>query len=274
MASLDLKYIDSHAHLQSEKVSPTLLKEWMNEAQSLGIAHWVLGGVNPQDWNQQVLLNHSHPESFTLSFGLHPWWVATQTASVCEAAFADLEMRFTHGQASVLGELGLDFHERFPHGTHAQQVEFFERQLSLAGKLRLPIVLHIVRAHEPALVLMEDRKVSYRGIVHSFSGDFSTAQRYLRLGLIPSISAAVISRKEGKAFETLRRTVLSLGPNDFVLETDSPDQPPVSEKGQLNRPSNLIQVARWVGEIRGESFESVLNRSSETAQKVFGLKIK
>jgi len=269
MTDLKSNYIDSHAHLQSEKISQTLLKEWIGEAQSLGIGHWILGGVDPLDWDLQIQLKKSHAELFTLSFGLHPWWVATQGASECEEAFADLEGRFADGQAGALGELGLDFHERFSVDTHAQQIEFFERQVSLAEKVRLPLVLHIVKAHEPALVLLEARRVSYRGIVHSFSGDTGTAKRYLRLGLIPSISAAVLSRKEGKAFETLRRTVLSLGPNDFVLETDSPDQPPASEKGQLNRPANLIQVARWVGEIRNESFETVLERSSETVRKIF-----
>ena len=111
------------------------------------------------------------------------------------------------------------------------------------------------------------------GIVHSFSGDLETARRYLSFDLIPSISAAVLSRGTGKAFETLRRTVLSLGPNEFVLETDSPDQPPVSEKGQPNRPVNLISVARWVAAIRGEAFEAVLERSAETVKKIFKLKV-
>jgi len=145
-------------------------------------------------------------------------------------------------------------------------------------------VLHIVQAHDRALeILREERRAAskaglpatYHGIVHSFSEGPYYAQAYLELGLTPSISASVITRGKGPAFEKLRHTMVTLSATAFVLETDSPDQPPAGETG-MNRPTNLVKVAEAVAKIReskfpGTSSTSLLDQSAENLRRIFSI---
>lgn len=274
------EHIDAHAHLADPRVSESELAAWMSEARAQGITRWVLGGVSPEDWERQKELRKKYPEAFAMSFGLHPWWVAERDDRECDEALmlleAELESRWRAGGGEglvALGETGLDFHERFSEETYPRQERIFVRQIRIARRLGLPLVLHVVQGHERALQLLEleSHGEMMRGIIHSFSGSLPIARRYLALGIVPSISAAVITRESGKAFEMLSRTVLSLGPNEFVLETDSPDQPPSDQKGQKNRPISLRRVASRVAELRGDREEMVLEQSTARIKTIFGL---
>lgn len=275
-----MNWVDAHAHLADPRITEAELSTWLQEARASGITQWILGGVGPDDWERQKALRAKFPDAFRMTFGLHPWWVAEREDRECDEGIMLLEAeldshwRAGGGQGLVaLGEAGLDFHERFSEETYARQERVFVRQIQIARRLGLPLVLHVVQAHERALQLLElelDGGMT-QGIVHSFSGSLPIARRYLNLGLIPSISAAVITRDSGKAFEMLSRTMLSLSANEFVLETDSPDQPPVDQKGLKNRPVNLRRVAQRVAELRGESEEALLTQSTEKLRTIFGL---
>jgi TatD DNase family protein len=174
--------------------------------------------------------------------------------------------------------MGLDFQARFAE-THAMQERAFRAQLRIAIHFRKPIVLHVVRAHERALEILDEERRSasveaFRGIVHSFADEPRIARGYLDLGLIPSISAAVITRGSGPAFEKLRQTVVTLLAKEFVLETDAPDQPPYPRlEGivSLNPPVNLLRVAEAIAEIRQETPKQVLDRSRENVFRIFGI---
>jgi TatD DNase family protein len=262
-------YIDAHAHLQDPRCAP-LLERWLESAQALGIERWILGGVGPEDWERQRALTETSPSAFSMSYGLHPWWVAERTSAECEEGFTLLEAALEGGGAVGLGELGLDFNTRFPADSRPRQEEFFRRQLELSAEHRLPLILHIVGAHHEALKILEAGPGDYTGIVHSFGADEVIAKRYLKLGLTPSISAGVLSRNKGKAFEDLRRAVIKFSPREFVIETDSPDQPPAAMKGQLHPPMGLLEVAKWVAEIRRTTGKRVLEDSRDNLVRIFG----
>lgn len=260
------------------------------EAARVGIDKHLLGGVDPEDWRRQHKIASRFPGRMRVSFGLHPWWVAQHENNECEEAMKILdEMLHAYTKDDredirpwAIGETGLDFHERFGSDTHERQIHFFREHLSRARVLDLPLILHVVRAHEPALETLEKavgevktRSVAsqsaFRGIIHSFSGGVDVALRYRRLGFLLSISASVLTRGSGKAFDSLRSAVLSLEPKDFVLETDAPDQPPAAQKGQMNRPIALLDVAKAISAIRGGSQEEWLLSSSQNLRREFGV---
>jgi TatD DNase family protein len=279
-------WIDAHLHLSDPRIEtelPTLIRE----ARAAGITHFVLGGLNPEEWERQKELARVYPKRLTLTFGLHPWWVIEQAsiervAPALARLFAELALdrRLCKG----IGETGLDFHPRFPGDTHAVQERVFREHLRLALAHRLPLVLHVVRAHARALEILreEQRDASrgqhpegYTGIVHSFADEPTIAEAYLDLGLVPSISAAVITRGKGSAFEKLRQTMVTLSATTFVLETDSPDQPPAGEAG-LNPPANLVKVAEAVARVReakfpGTTAAKLLDQSAETVRRIFSI---
>ncbi len=265
-------WIDAHAHLSDPRWVDTITQE-IDKARDAGIARFVLGGVDPADWERQRALARTHPGVVYPAFGLHPWFVAAHPAQVDEGlARLRAELGKPDRVCVAIGETGLDHHPRFGEGTYPVQARSFRAHLELALEFGLPVVLHIVRAHPPALEILRDASRlagrSFRGIVHSFSGDLAQARAYLALGLIPSISAAVITRGSGTAFEKLKAAVVTLGATDFVIETDAPDQPPAGEAGP-NRLTNLVRIAEVVAGFRGTTAIEVLDQSTRNVLGIF-----
>jgi TatD DNase family protein len=280
-------WIDAHLHLTDPRIEAEL-PSLLAEAKKAGIKRFVLGGIEPTEWERQKHLKTVYPRCLTLAFGLHPWWVAEQVSiESTSSGLARLAIELANDvpACDAIGETGLDFHPRFPESTHAVQERVFREHLRLAIEHRMPLVLHVVRAHDRALVILHEelRDASrgqhpflYTGIIHSFSEGPNVAQAYLDLGLTPSISASVITRGKGAAFEKLRQTMVTLSATAFVLETDSPDQPPEGTVG-LNRPTNLVLVAAAIAQIRepkfpGTTAATLLDQSADTVRRIFRIR--
>ena len=274
-------WIDAHLHLTDLRIAdrvPSLL----DEARRAGIVGFGLGGIEPAEWERQKQLSAKYPGTFFHAFGLHPWWVAERTSKEeldtgLERLRNELDCR--PRACLAIGETGLDFHPRFSEMSHADQEWVFRAHLRLALEHGLPLVLHVVRAHERALAILdEERRVAssrlaYQGIVHSFSDSLSVASAYLKMGFTLSISASVITRGRGTAFEKLRQTMVTLPATAFVFETDSPDQPLAGESG-MNRPSNLVKIAEAVAALRKDHFPNetareLLDQAADTVRRVF-----
>lgn len=174
--------------------------------------------------------------------------------------------------AVALGELGLDHGSRVDPASFARQRRAFQVQLDLAYARKIPMVFHILKAHDDALDELEARGAPQAaGLVHSFSGTLQQAERYVRLGLLISVGGPLARKGFGK----LKETVVSLAGPSLVLETDSPDQPPPSHAGTegpmggLNEPVTLWEVARVAGELRGEAPAKILAQSRDNLLRVF-----
>lgn len=270
-----IRTIDAHNHLADPRFD-SVREDVMGRALERGVVAAIQGGVGPEDWDKQLELVKAWPGRVFPCFGLHPWWVAAHSEQEAKQALALLPGYLEGGNSAApavgLGELGLDFGVKISSEFHPLQEYIFEAQLKLARLMNLPLVLHVVRAHDRALEILKQTGVPVRGgIVHSFSETPSVARRYLEMGLVPSISGAVIARGSGKAFEKLRQSVVSLGLDQMVVETDAPDQGIGPEFLELNEPANLWEVARRVAALKGESAEAVLTRSKRTLIRIFSL---
>lgn len=61
-------------------------------------------------------------------------------------------------------------------------------------------------------------------------------------------------------------------PEYLLLETDSPDMPPVNTT-KPNVPSNILLNLKAASEILGIPEETIAERTTENAKKIFGLQI-
>jgi TatD DNase family protein len=178
-----------------------------------GIRRVILGGVNPDEWRIQESLVKKHPDFVVPVMGIHPWTVRDNEDAELERMCRLLEEK--SGNLSILGEMGLDFHQDNSPAQKKKQTIWCERQLSLAAALNKPIVLRVVRGHDIMLTLLRDFK-GLKGLMHGFTGSPEIARRYLDAGFTVSLGARTFQHKKHADFSWL-------GQGDFVLESDAPD---------------------------------------------------
>lgn len=257
-------YIDAHCHLTDTRLDADR-ERLIGEMQSRGISKWILGGVDSLEWPKQIALSTLYPESIVTVFGIHPWTVAKKTELELEQEWKHLEELSPLMQG--IGETGLDFAPKWETTRDKQEI-WFRKHLELQKHLGKPMVLHVVRAHQEALKTLEHKKPTQGGLVHAFTGDSTTAKKYLGLGFLPSIGSRVTFEKSTAVRDFVKRASL----NEFVLETDCPDQPPEGHPNSTHGPETLFKVAKTIADIRGmESAEEILAQSAQNLVKLFSL---
>jgi len=250
-------YIDAHCHLADKLFSKDLPDVLLASEQAF-VTHWIQGGVEPEDWKRQKKIAELRQGRIFLSFGLHPWWIASQTESHVVSALKQLEEELP--QAHFLGEVGLDFLPQFQKSKNLQQ-EAFRIQLQLNESFKKPLVLHVVQAHAEALALLKGFS-RQKGLVHAFSEGKEILKGYLDLGFLISVGGAITRI----GYKKLKDSLQFIPKDSLVFETDAPDQTPDLPgltKQSRNEPRYLIEIVKVAAEIRKkETVEELLESSS------------
>ncbi|MFO0663972.1 MAG: TatD family hydrolase [Polyangiaceae bacterium] len=258
-------WVDSHTHLQDARIGDP--DGVWNAAREAGIQTTLLAGVDHEDWKRQERLEHLPGVFF--SAGLHPQRVAAlaeaEVATELDALRAWFSARATRQRWVALGEIGMDgFGER--RHTFALQQATFVAQLKLAQHLDLPVILHVLRAHEEALAVLREVGIPRAGgVVHSYSGSKELVPRYLDLGLDLAFGGAITWAPSNRAAEALRACPL----DRLLLETDAPDQTPLAKRPKTNEPAFLVDVATVAAAIKGISLSELEVCTSENAERLF-----
>lgn len=264
--------IDAHCHLADPRLDKRR-ESLLRQAAACRIGGFIQGGVDPEDWRRQLRMADS---DWYLTFGLHPWFVANNNRDRCRNALDQLPEFLSPATASktarsrkpvALGETGLDFFSKQPSASFPRQREFFEAQLVLAQELDYPLVLHLVACHDEAPAMLKRVAPKWRGLVHGFTGSLEVARTYLDMGLTLSIGGAVAR----PGYKKLKKALADLSPQDYVVESDAPDQAPTPHRGVINEPGMLWITAAAIGAIRGESAATVLAQSTTNLQRIFDL---
>lgn len=282
------KWIDGHAHLtlKTEKE----LDRFLHLSQRRGPVHWIMGGVDPVEWQRQRLLQQHLDISCV--FGIHPWqahrFSFPQVRQLLE------EVAIQRGDVIAIGETGLDFTATRGHqgGISSSQKEhqltLFREHLALSRALDVPVVVHVVAAHGPMLALL---KPGTRGLVHGFNGSLELAKAYLSRGLTLGLGPALL--KPG--YDALKKAVKALPPGSFLLESDegwvweASEGPSGGNSGETTRSAEseagrvfpaashvkrevtLLEVADALSALTGLPADDLLRDTSQTAARLFRL---
>lgn len=263
-----MNYIDAHSHWSDPRLfARPDFDEILQKAIAKKIDFFLLGGINPLEWDNQFTLLRKYPLNFGLCLGLHPYFVAEQEPEICEEALDILALKLP--QAMALGEAGLDFRPHIMKDSETFQIEMFQNQIEMAKAFQKPMVLHVVQAHEKAQQIFDIWDAPERGgLVHAFSGSYDTAKKYIKQGFLISVGGAVTFDKNRKLHDCIREIPLEY----LLIESDSPDQAPEGwPPDQFNDSSSLYQIAEKIGLIRNLSAFDVLNVTSSNFKRLFRL---
>lgn len=243
-------HLDSHCHFDAGEFAPdrSLVAD---RALSAGITDLVIPGVDVESFERPAF--DAPGLRLHRAAGLHP--VFDHPPDAMER----LERSLQSGRFVALGETGLDKRHRTEYS-----LSLFSQQLDLAVAYRLPVILHVVHAHEDVLTELRSRPGLW-GVVHAYSGNWSVAKRYLELGFKLGLGGLATWPNAWRVREVATRC-----PEEaFVLETDAPDLSPLWLKGERNEPSALSGIAGAIAELRHQAIERVWALSDANARAVF-----
>ena len=258
---LGLVMFDAHCHVDRCIEDPHAV---ITRARRAGVTSMLVAGVNPRGWLKQ---NKLAAPGVLMSWGLHPWAVS-ESPSTIKDSLDVLRSMLSSPPVPVyaVGETGLDHGRRIDRGTHKVQEEAFRAHLRLARESALPVVLHIVSAHQTAIEILRDEGVpACGGMVHAYSGSAEQVPLYLDLGLHLSFCAAITNPHHRRVREAIKRV-----PADRLLvETDSPDQTPLSRRPAPNEPAFLIDVISAAAALRNEDPAELAAITTANAERLF-----
>lgn len=169
-------------------------------------------------------------------------------------------------RCKALGEIGLDYH--YETSPREKQKEVFDRQLDMAYRLDVPVILHIREAHgDAADIIRAHVKAGTmpEGVMHCYTGSKESAKEYLAAGLYISFTGAVTFKNAPKLTE-----VVAFLPEDRILvETDCPYMAPVPMRGKRNEPAFVRYTLEKIAEIRGADPEEMAEKTCANGYRLF-----
>lgn len=241
-------FTDTHAHLLREYYDniDTIIKE----ANENSINRVINCSYDERSILEVVALSRKYSNLYGV-IGIHP----SEASRLEQLDFSIIIDNLESKNIIAIGEIGLDYH----YGTEEKEKQkiLFRKQLEIAEKYNMPVVIHSRDATEDTINILKEYKV--KGVIHSFSGSLETAKIYIKMGYYLGING-VVTFKNSKLMSVLKE----LGINNIILETDSPYLTPEPFRGKINYPKYIYNIAEAISgnlDIELDELSHVINRN-------------
>ncbi|QBG34542.1 TatD family hydrolase [Litorilituus sediminis] len=252
-------YIDSHCHLDRLDLSlhDNNLDNVIAAATKAQVTEMLCVSVTLKDF-PSMLEKTKHYDNVMLTCGAHP---LNQEGAINPE---ELNKLAQHDKVIAIGETGLDYF--YAPETKALQLDSFKKHIGVAKALNKPLIIHTRDAQQDTLnMLRQEGADSVGGILHCFTESWEMAEQAIDLGFYISFSG-IVTFKNAKAL----REVAALVPEDkFLIETDAPYLAPVPHRGKENQPAYVVEVAKHLASIRGQSVQSIAEQSTDNFNRLF-----
>jgi TatD DNase family protein len=252
-------FIDSHCHLDRLDLTDfdNNLDNVLQAALDAKVTELLCVSVTLEDFESMVEKTKKY-NNVTLSCGTHP---LNQDAKVDEDKLLTLAQ---HPSVIAVGETGLDYF--YAPETKALQLDSFIKHVRVAKKLNKPLIIHTRDAQEDTLSILRDEGADQvGGILHCFTESWEMAEQAIAMGFYISFSG-IVTFKNASALREVAKKV----PDDrFLIETDAPYLAPVPHRGKQNQPAYVVEVAKHLASIRGQSIETIARLSTDNFNHLF-----
>ncbi len=190
--------------------------------------------------------------------GVHPH----ELYHMSEKTIQQIRQLAEHKKCVAIGEIGLDYHyDTFPKQT---QKYWFEKQLSLAKLLHIPVIIHSREASQDCFDIIKKSGVE-KGVIHCYSGSVEMAEEYVKMGFMIGIGGVLTYSNAKKLTEVAKKISLE----HILIETDSPYLSPVPYRGKRNDSRNLEFVVKKLSEIKGLTPLEIANATLKNGKNLF-----
>lgn len=254
-------FFDSHAHYDDKRFDEDR-DRLLSEMPENKVDYIVNAAADITSSNEGIELASKYPFIYT-AVGVHPHSVdELKKEDAGQEVLGILEDLANKPKVVAIGEIGLDYY--YEHSPREIQRIWFDRQMALAKKMDLPIIIHSRDAAKETFDMIKASGVK-KGVIHCYSGSAEMAMEYTRMGFYIGIGGTVTFKNARRPVEVVEAIPLE----SIVIETDSPYLTPVPHRGKRNDSTYLSHVAQKIAEIKDISIEEVARVTMENAKSLF-----
>ena len=247
--------IDTHAHIDMLEAPIELTLQLMKD---YGVKKAVIPSVEVSSM-EKVISAAEADENIYAMIGIYPSEAKTYTQEVEDRM---IELAKNH-KVKAVGEIGLDYY--WDKSFVDLQKEVYVKQILLANKLNLPIVIHDREAHKDAYDLLLEYNQSSKALFHCFSGSVEFMRECVKKGWYIVLGGVVTFKNAVKMKDVAREIPL----DKLVLETDSPYLTPVPFRGKPNTPAYVRYVAEEIANLRQMPLNELIDITTNNAERFF-----
>lgn len=253
-----MDFFDSHAHYNDERFRDNkdelILDMYKDE-----ITNIVCAGYSLKASKEAIDIAEKFHYVFA-TCGISP----NDVSENVDRELEEIEKLAKNDRVVAIGEIGLDYY--WNKDNKELQREVFIKQIEMANRLGLPIVIHTREAVMDTVQILKEHPVLKKGIFHCCPLNQELIKEGLKLGFYISFSGNVTFKNAKSA------GCIELVPMDRILiETDSPYLSPEPHRGETNTSRNVKFVAEKIAEVKGITLEEVAEITRENAKKIFGI---
>lgn len=255
-----MELFDSHCHLDDEKFNEDR-KEVIKQIFESSVTKLISAGYSLESSKRALELANKYPQIYTV-LGISPNDIGQNVENI-EEEIKQIEMLVQNKKVVGIGEIGLDYYWN-QENKDLQQFAFI-KQIELANKLNLPIVIHTREAVADTLKILKEHPVNKKGVFHCCPLNLELIKEALKLGFYISYAGPITFKNSKNADEAIR-----LVPDDRILiETDSPYLSPEPNRGKRNDSTNVKYMAAKIANVKGYSIEEVAKITYENTCRIF-----
>ena len=256
-----MEFFDSHSHYNDEKFDEDR-EQIIEETYKSGVTKFICAGYDVQSSKKAIEISQKHEFIYSIC-GISPNDIPQSEEELWKTIDEISKIVQQNKKIVAIGEIGLDYY--WNKENKELQKKAFIKQIELANKLELPIVIHSRDASVDTIDIIKNNIVNKRGIFHCCQLNQEMVKQAINLGYYISFAGPITFKNSKNAKE-----VVDLVPMDKILiETDSPYLSPEPNRGKRNDSRNVKYVAEKIAEFKNMSLEEVARITYENAMRIF-----
>lgn len=250
--------VDTHVHLNAEQYEEDV-EEVIERAREVGVEKMVVVGFDTETIERAMELVERYDFLYAV-IGWHP----VDAVDCTEEDLNWIESLTKHPKVVGIGETGLDYHwDKSPKDV---QIELFRKQIRLAKKLDLPIIIHNRDATADVVRILEEEEAhTVGGIMHCFSGSVEIARQCIDMNFMISLGGPVTFKNA----KMPKKVATEIELEHLLVETDAPYLTPHPHRGKRNEPFYVTLVAEEIAKLKEITYEEVAEQTTANALKLF-----
>ena len=254
-----MELFDSHAHYNDDKFNEDrniILKDIYIS----GITNIINAGYSLESSKKALEIAKEHEFMHTTA-GISP----NDIDDFKEDYLNKIEELANNKKCVAIGEIGLDYHWNTEN--KELQKEVFIKQIKIANKQNLPIVIHTREAIFDTIEILKTNECNKKGVFHCCPLNVDLVREGLKLGYYISFAGPCTFKNSKNADE-----IIKMVPEDrMLIETDSPYLSPEPLRGTRNDSRNVKYVAMKIADVKKLPVEEIAKITYNNAKELFNI---